>query len=211
MANLCHLFGDGFEAVHRAAVDPADSTLALTKEGVAQNFSGSQIQSVATPVGDLVTLVADASGPTTSSFFVPEAAVPPGRRLGFTAIGVGKGASLRSSRRRAGRRSHGPGSSGVSLRRSSGAAAGDRPRQNATRRRERSRRRATSLKPGGAYFRFDETSLKVFCRWVPTAVTAAMIATAMSEAIRAYSMAVAPDSLATKFLRDLIMLLAPAA
>jgi hypothetical protein len=90
MANLYHLFGDGFEAIYRAAVDPADSTLVLTNAGVTQNFSGSQIRSVATPVGDLVTLVTDASGPTTFSVFVPEANVPPGQGLGFSAIGVWK-------------------------------------------------------------------------------------------------------------------------
>lgn len=90
MANLYHLFGDGFEALYRAAVDPADLSLALTSAGVTWNFSGAQIRSVATPIGDLVTVVTDASGPTTLSFFVPEATIPHGQGLGFSAIGVWK-------------------------------------------------------------------------------------------------------------------------
>src|SRR5471030_400170 len=60
------------------------------------------------------------------------------------------------------------------------------------------------------YFRLDETSLKVFWSFEPRRVIEAMIATATSEAIRAYSMAVAPDSLATNILRDLIIVFAPA-
>src|ERR1700722_6173266 len=64
---------------------------------------------------------------------------------------------------------------------------------------------------GRGYFRLPETSPKVVLRRVPRAVSAVMIATAISEAIRAYSMAVAPDSLATNFLMDLIIAFAPAA
>src|SRR5579872_2129253 len=53
------------------------------------------------------------------------------------------------------------------------------------------------------------TSLNVVCSLVPTTVMAVMIVTAISEAIRPYSIAVAPDSLARKLLRDLIMGFAP--
>src|ERR1700722_9318555 len=55
---------------------------------------------------------------------------------------------------------------------------------------------------GRGYFRLPETSPKVVLR---------RGARAISEAIRAYSMAVAPDSLATNFLMDLIIVFAPAA
>jgi hypothetical protein len=47
-----------------------------------------------------------------------------------------------------------------------------------------------------AYFKLLETSLKVFWSWVPITVLEAMIATAIKEAIKAYSMAVAPLSAA---------------
>ena len=45
-----------------------------------------------------------------------------------------------------------------------------------------------------AYFRFEPTFEKVVLSLEPIVVMAAMAATAMSEAIRPYSMAVAPDS-----------------
>ncbi len=50
-----------------------------------------------------------------------------------------------------------------------------------------------------------ETSLNVFWSCVPSTVIAPIIATAISEAIRAYSMAVAPVSLATNFVMEVIM------
>jgi hypothetical protein len=61
------------------------------------------------------------------------------------------------------------------------------------------------------YFRLLETSPKVVLRRVPKAVSPAMIAIAISDAISAYSMAVAPDSLATNFLKDVVIVFAPAA
>ena len=44
------------------------------------------------------------------------------------------------------------------------------------------------------YFRFAEMLVNVVLRLVPTAVTAVIITTAISAAIRPYSMAVAPFS-----------------
>jgi hypothetical protein len=61
--------------------------------------------------------------------------------------------------------------------------------------------------PGGPapaarrYFRLPETLVKVVDNWVPTAVIAVMMTTAMSAAIRPYSIAVAPDSSEMKDLR----------
>ena len=49
-----------------------------------------------------------------------------------------------------------------------------------------------------AYFRPVETDVKVVDKLVPTAVTAPMITTAISAAIRPYSMAVAPLSFFAK-------------
>ena len=53
------------------------------------------------------------------------------------------------------------------------------------------------------------TVLNVPLRLVPTDVAAVMIATAMSAAIRPYSMAVAPDSSAKTFLKIDMVGLAP--
>src|SRR5438477_7493731 len=50
-----------------------------------------------------------------------------------------------------------------------------------------------------------DTVLKVVLRLVPTAATATTIATAISAAIRPYSIAVAPDSSRTKRERKLFM------
>jgi hypothetical protein len=49
------------------------------------------------------------------------------------------------------------------------------------------------------------TLLNVLVRWVPTDVTAVMMATAMRAAIKPYSMAVAPDSSEKSFVMNLRM------
>jgi len=55
----------------------------------------------------------------------------------------------------------------------------------------------------------DETFEKVFCSPVPTAVIATIAATAMSEAIRPYSMAVAPESSFTNLRKTFFIRLSP--
>jgi len=52
------------------------------------------------------------------------------------------------------------------------------------------------------YFRLPETLVKVVDRLVPTTVMAEIMTTAMSAAIKPYSMAVAPDSSLAKDLRS---------
>src|SRR5689334_7984858 len=56
----------------------------------------------------------------------------------------------------------------------------------------------SEAREGGRYFRFEETVVKVVESLVPTAVTAPIMTTAISAAIRPYSIAVAPDSSRTK-------------
>ncbi len=53
----------------------------------------------------------------------------------------------------------------------------------------------------GCYLTFDATSLNVFCSFVPIEVTARMIAQAISEQSKAYSIAVAPESSARNLLK----------
>jgi len=57
-----------------------------------------------------------------------------------------------------------------------------------------------SFQPRGRlnYFRLPEIEVKVVERLVPTAVTPVIITTAISAAIKPYSMAVAPDSFRKK-------------
>ena len=50
-------------------------------------------------------------------------------------------------------------------------------------------------------FRLPETSVNVLVSFVPTVVTAAMITTAISETMRPYSMAVAPEASCAKFFK----------
>ena len=59
---------------------------------------------------------------------------------------------------------------------------------------------AQRLRSVGDYLMLPETVVNVVERLVPTAVTAPMITTAMSAAMRPYSMAVAPLSSAKKCL-----------
>jgi hypothetical protein len=56
------------------------------------------------------------------------------------------------------------------------------------------------------HFRLLETSRKVVLRRVPKLVKAVMMAIAISDAMRAYSMAVAPDSLAINALMRSVMI-----
>jgi len=56
------------------------------------------------------------------------------------------------------------------------------------------------------HFRLPETSRKVLLRRVPKLVNAVMMAIAISDAISAYSMAVAPDSLAMNTLMRSVMI-----
>ena len=64
-----------------------------------------------------------------------------------------------------------------------------------------------SVALGAAYLSALPTSANSLDSFVPRADRAPMRKTAISEAISAYSIAVAPDSLATKDLRDLIITL----
>jgi hypothetical protein len=58
--------------------------------------------------------------------------------------------------------------------------------------------------------RLVDTSVKVLVRLLPTTATEAMITSAISEAIRPYSIAVAPDSSRTNFFKDENILNPPA-
>src|SRR5258708_6138141 len=73
----------------------------------------------------------------------------------------------------------------------------DRPGALGRTRVKRVERRAT-------YLSEPATEVNVLDRFVPTAVTAVMMTRAISEAIRAYSIAVAPSSLAKKRVIDFI-------
>jgi uncharacterized membrane protein len=55
---------------------------------------------------------------------------------------------------------------------------------------------------GICHFKVLPTSVKTVLTWVPTNWTATMIKTAISDAIRAYSIAVTPELSATKFFID---------
>ena len=59
---------------------------------------------------------------------------------------------------------------------------------------------------GPSHFRLLETSRNVVLRRVPKLVKAVMMAIAISDAISAYSMAVAPDSLAMNALMRSVMI-----
>src|SRR5271169_4113833 len=59
------------------------------------------------------------------------------------------------------------------------------------------------------HFRLLPTSVKVLVSLVPTVVTAAIITTAISEAIRPYSMAVAPELSLANFFNRLCIKVTP--
>src|SRR5579863_3078005 len=65
------------------------------------------------------------------------------------------------------------------------------------------RRRMRPARFGSFYLRALPTSENTVLTCVPTVWTATIMKTAISEAISAYSIAVAPDSSAAKFLMDL--------
>src|SRR5579871_3704366 len=75
--------------------------------------------------------------------------------------------------------------------------------------------RAGRAQPAGAkdprmdapYLSVPPISVNTVLTFVPTVDTAVMMKTAMREAISAYSIAVAPDSLPTKFFKDLNIIL----
>src|SRR4051794_9249364 len=85
----------------------------------------------------------------------------------------------------------------------------NRNARESPRRSKHNRRRGIGPRRSAAHFKAELTCENSWLRRVPSAVKPPMIATAINEAIRAYSMAVAPESLRIKDLMCMVIEFAP--
>jgi len=91
MANLYNLSGNDVTISYRIGGNPSFPALTFKTSTLNESFTPSQIQSVSTPLGALVTIVTRMTidtGGTTFSFFLPNLTVPLGQSVSFTSLGM---------------------------------------------------------------------------------------------------------------------------